>query len=89
MPTIKRQGGFEVIINTRDEHLPPHVHVIKAEGVVVINLGNARTPPYLDDEEDGAIEMSKKDVRKALEIVTEHQRDFLNRWWEIWRQIHG
>jgi hypothetical protein len=85
MPTIKKQDGFEVVINTRDEHLPPHVHVWNADGEVIINLGNSRTAPS-QHEVNG---MAKKDVKKALEIVTDNQRVFLKEWWRIWRQIHG
>jgi histidinol phosphatase-like PHP family hydrolase len=35
MPTILRQDGFAICINT-DDHEPPHVHVFKA-GVEVKN----------------------------------------------------
>lgn len=85
MPTIKRIDGFEVIINTRDEHLPPHVHVWKAGAEVIINIGNRDTAPSIEEVN----EMSRKDAYRALEIVKDNQRVFLRRWWQIWRTIHG
>lgn len=80
MPTIYRKDGFEILIYTND-HTPSHVHVFKAEGEVVINLGNENTPPQIRDN----IYMNKKDERKALLIVAENQELFLAHW----RRIHG
>jgi hypothetical protein len=37
MPTILREGGFAVMIFTRD-HPPAHVHVLKAGGAVKVSL---------------------------------------------------
>lgn len=85
MPTVITQDGFEVVIYTRDEHLPPHVHVWKAEGEVVINLGDINTGPEIH-EVNG---MPIRDARKALNIVEDNQNHLLARWNEIWRQIHG
>ncbi len=44
MPTILRQQGFRVIIYLND-HLPSHVHVLKGNGEVRIDLGNEGAAP--------------------------------------------
>jgi hypothetical protein len=80
MPTILRQDGFEFMIYTND-HPPMHVHVFKAEGEAVINLGDEATPPSLRE----TIGMSRKQERRALEIVGEHQNYLLGEW----RRLHG
>lgn len=81
MPTVLRESGFRVVIYTRDEHPPAHVHVWKAGGEVVIHLGDAEESPSLR-EVNG---MSKRDARKALDLVTEYQDFLLTRW----EEIHG
>jgi len=80
MPTIFRQDGFEVTLYTND-HRPAHVHVFKAEGELIICLGNTQTPPRVRSN----IGMSRRDERKALVIIGEHQEEFL----AAWRRIHG
>lgn len=80
MATIFRQDGFEVMVYTND-HRPAHVHVFKAEGEIVIYLGDTQTPPSVRSN----IGMSHRDERKALIITGEHQEEFL----EAWRRIHG
>ena len=42
MPLEIEQEGFKVMIYTRDEHEPPHVHVWKGGGEAVINLGGIK-----------------------------------------------
>jgi hypothetical protein len=64
-----------------NDHLPPHVHVFKGGGQVRISLGGETERPELIQIEG----MSNKDVAKALEIVTEHQLELL----EKWKEIHG
>ena len=51
-----------------DDHLPMHVHVFKAEGEVIINLGDATTPPWVRRN----INMKVRTERRALEIVGEN-----------------
>ncbi len=85
MPTEIVQDGFTVIIYTRDEHEPPHVHVFKAEGEAIINLGDEDTLSEIDKVYD----MSLKDARKALGIVEDNLEHLQTRWNEIWRQRHG
>ncbi len=77
MPS-KRIDGFDVIVHYRDEHPWPHAHVIRAEHEVVINLGDERTLPSLNASIPSS--MSKPDIRKALDHVTDLQEWCLSKW---------
>jgi hypothetical protein len=80
MPTVLRQDGFEVMIFTHD-HPPAHVHVFKAGGEAIINLGDEKTRPWTRENN----RMSQKDEKRALAIVSAHQNMLLREW----RNIHG
>ncbi len=79
MPTIIRKDGFQVVIWTND-HEPMHVHVFKAEGELVVNLGDSESPVSVRDN----YEMSGKNERKALNIVSENQTFLRSKWVEIY-----
>ena len=86
MPTVLHDvEGFDVIIHTRDEHNPPHVHVRKGEHEATINLGEGTNDPSLDEVSG----MSKADARKALEMVTDKKDMLRTRWNQIWKALHG
>jgi len=80
MPTVLSQDGFDVMIYTRD-HPPAHVHVWKAGGEAVINLGSDAAAPSIREIN----RMPKKNVRKAVRIIEENQTFLLVKW----REIHG
>jgi hypothetical protein len=86
MPTEIEENGFQVMIYTRNEHEPPHVHVWKGSGEAIINLGGEKGgyPELYDVNEP----MSKKDAYRALEIVTRNNGFLIKRWREIWRTVH-
>lgn len=46
MPKVRELEGFRFIIYP-DEHMPSHIHVIKAGEEVAIELGNENEPPDL------------------------------------------
>jgi hypothetical protein len=46
MPTVKRIGGFRVVVYPND-HRPAHVHVIGADREAVFDLGCPNGPPEL------------------------------------------
>lgn len=77
MPTILRKGGFKVIIYYND-HLPYHVHVVKAGGEAKITLGGENECP----EWLSVSGMNDKDAIKALEIVQVHKLELLEKWYE-------
>jgi len=76
MPTIIRQDGFEVMIFTND-HRPAHVHVFRAEEEVVLTL----VPVGIRED----LRMSKRNVRKAIAIVSNNLGLLLR----AWREIHS
>lgn len=80
MPTVLRQDGFDVMIFTHD-HSPAHVHVFKAEGEVIIVLGDEKT--RLQTRENNR--MSLKDEKRAIAIVADNQSMLL----QEWKKIHG
>ncbi|TCL03683.1 uncharacterized protein DUF4160 [Sodalis ligni] len=78
MPTIFRFKGWRVMIYTMD-HLPPHVHVIGANGQVVFVL--------LKDN----IELREMIGVKPKELA-EIEKELLNQLPQLqsaWEQIHG
>ena len=77
MPTLIREGGFEVRIYTLD-HPPPHVHVAKAGAVMKIDLDSCLVVSVV-----GVI--SDRAVRRAEDLVATHAQ-FLR---TEWRRIHG
>lgn len=79
MVTIHREQGLQVIIFT-DDHEPAHVHVF-GDGQAKINLVGPDGAPTLVSA-DG---MKQGDVRRAMKIVRNQQKQFLARW----REIHG
>lgn len=80
MVTVLKKDGFSIRIYTND-HLPSHVHVLKAGGEAKINLGSASERPTLVE----VWNMSDKDAVKALKLVSNYQAELL----EKWREIHG
>ncbi|XUY27525.1 DUF4160 domain-containing protein [Agrobacterium sp. rho-8.1] len=75
MVTVLRQHGMRFVIYTAD-HEPPDVHVY-GEGESRIDIVNLAVITQ------GA--MSDRDVRRAVAVIEENQRLFL----DIWRQYHG
>lgn len=77
MPTVLREGGFSVKINT-DDHRPMHVHVWHQGNVLVVEFET----DLVSRENYG---FNRREERRALEIVGQN-RDLLVR---EWRNIHG
>jgi hypothetical protein len=71
MPTLLILDGFRFHFFSND-HEPPHVHVEKGDSEAKFNLN----PIELVTN----IRMKSKDLRRAEEIVTQHQAEFLERW---------
>lgn len=82
MVTVHREGPFRVAVYPPPkEHGPPHVHVIRDENEVLINLGDENTAPSLRENRG----LGAPDVRRALGIVMEQQEALLAEW----RWLHG
>ena len=75
MPTIHVEDGLSFRVFTND-HEPPHVHVVKDNAVVLINLGDSNTRPTIRE----IFGMKRVDVKKALRITAENQDTFLEEW---------
>lgn len=77
MPGIEVEG-FRIVINTRDERgHRPHVHVIKAREKCKIVL-DASLEPY-------DIRMSRRNVKRARELVGEHFSKLVR----LWEKFNG
>jgi hypothetical protein len=79
MVTIHRAHGLRVIIFT-DDHEPAHVHVF-GDGQAKINLIGPDGDPTVVWAEG----MKVNDLRRAMKLVRDQQKQFLGRW----REIHG
>jgi hypothetical protein len=77
MPTVIREGGFEVRM-FYDDHPPPHAHVVKAGSEVRVNL-------ITFDVIDIKGNISRNDVRKARRLVW-RRAEFLRK---EWARFHG
>jgi hypothetical protein len=79
MSTPVREGGFKVrVLAPPREHGPPHVHVVRHRGEVLIELD-----PLSIKEVRGRIKDA--DIVKAFRIVEAHVDVLLAEW----RRIHG
>jgi Domain of unknown function (DUF4160) len=79
VPTIIKQDGFRIVIYPND-HTPAHVHVLKGDGEVRIELGNEKISPSLMSVRG---KISDREVMRALSLVTEYQIELLAKWDEI------
>lgn len=82
MPTILRRDGFRFVIWFND-HPPPHVHVKRAGGELIIDLGLGGSLPTVSSNRG----MSYREENAALLIVALNNRMFLERWEEIHGEI--
>lgn len=76
-PTIFTSKSLQFRINTRNEHNPPHVHVVRAdaEAVIVIKTGEVLFS-------DG---FSPKALKEIREQVEHHREELLEAWNDYWR----
>jgi len=70
---------MRVLIFT-DDHVPAHVHVF-GSGEAKIDLQGPNDAPVLVS----VVGMTRTEVRKAMQIVTENRESLIARW----RSIHG
>jgi Domain of unknown function (DUF4160) len=77
VPTLIREGGFEVRIYTLD-HPPAHVHVAKAGAVVKIDLRTCQVISIVG-------RISDREVARAEALVARHVSTLR----EAWARIHG
>ncbi len=80
MAEIWRQDGFVFHIYS-DDHVPSHVHVLKAGDEALIYIGDKDTKPSVRENRG----LKNKDVHRALKIAAEKQEVLLTGW----EHIHG
>jgi hypothetical protein len=82
MPTVLDVNGFQVrVLLPPREHGPPHVHVSKGGGEVVITLPDGATPLAIRTIHG----MKTADVVAAFRLVETHLEPLR----AAWRQYHG
>lgn len=76
MARIYDDGAFQVQIWPND-HIPEHVHVYRAEALIIIVLATL--------EVRAAYDARPPDIRRAVGIVEQNRARFLAEW----RRMHG
>lgn len=79
MVTVHRAFGLSFVIFL-DDHAPAHVHVFGDGEAKIELLGQGGTPRLV-----WAKGMTRADIRRAMQIATQHRDMLLQRW----RDIHG
>ena len=78
VPTVLRVDGFRfLILLPPREHGPAHVHVVRDDGTMVVELLALQVRDVRG--------MTDADVRKAVRIVEEYEGTLIAEW----RRIHG
>lgn len=77
MPTLYNISGLRFFFYS-EEHLPIHVHVENGDGRAKINVY-----PQIELVENKGIK--PLDIKKALQIISVHQEDIV----EKWNEFHG
>ncbi|SFR49065.1 DUF4160 domain-containing protein [Thiomicrospira sp. ALE5] len=72
MPTLLNFDGFKFFFYAND-HLPAHVHVLKGGSWAKIELENLEVV---------SSSFKPAELKKVLEIVNQHQQEFLEKWYE-------
>lgn len=77
MVTVLREGPLRVAIYPPPkEHGPPHVHVVRDDDEVLIDLGDEDTGLSIREVRG----MHRRDVRRALEVVARNRVMLLAQW---------
>jgi hypothetical protein len=74
MPTVLRERGYQFIIFTND-HLPPHIHVRRAEGGAKVNLVQIEVVEHYN--------LNRRQLNEIIELVNQHRDFLLKKWNEI------
>ncbi|MFA6598858.1 MAG: DUF4160 domain-containing protein [Ignavibacteriaceae bacterium] len=75
MPTILIKDGFKFFFYA-NEHLPKHIHVVKAENFAKIDLNRLRITEN---------HFNNRELKKVLEITRENKEYFLRKWNEYFK----
>jgi Domain of unknown function (DUF4160) len=81
MPRVIDVEGYQVMVYTRDEHPPAHVHVEK-NGCKIKVLLHDDAAEYHSYK---GVQPNEREIRRATAIVAEHLTDC----WTAWRTYHA
>ncbi|MGE4509783.1 MAG: DUF4160 domain-containing protein [Sulfurimonadaceae bacterium] len=70
MPTLLNHQGFKFFFYA-NEHEPKHVHVMRGEGFAKIELHSMKVVQNC---------LKPNELKKALTLTKEHQKEFERRW---------
>lgn len=68
-PLCIEKPGSTLHLSAPREHDPPHVHVVRAGGEVIITLGDEASAPAIREVHH----MTDRDVLRAYRIVERHR----------------
>jgi len=74
--TIFEKDGYQVRVYTRNEHPPPHVHVVRAGTTIAICISLSGAE-YRDSS---GRQPTDREIQRALSIVKERLQDCLFAW---------
>ncbi|MBN2825970.1 MAG: DUF4160 domain-containing protein [Campylobacterales bacterium] len=73
MPTLLNQNGFKFFFYA-NEHEPKHIHVMRSDSFAKVELQSLKVVQNY---------LKPKDLKLALEIIKQHQKEF-ERSWDEW-----
>ena len=78
MPTVLRVEGFNFFFFAADRNEPPHIHVERGDGAAKFWLNPIKI--------DYSRRFKKQEIKRATEIIEEHQNFLMDRWNEYFEE---
>lgn len=76
MSKVIKVDGITIVVRTRDEHPPPHVHVLDADNECQVEIGSGGVKLYRENSSYA----SSKFKKKALKLVAENLSACRQKW---------
>ena len=76
MSKVIKVEGITILVRTRDEHPPPHVHVLDADNECQVEIGPDGVKLYREENSFS----SRKFQKKALKLVAENLEACRQKW---------
>ena len=76
MSKVIKVEGITILVRTRDEHPPPHVHVLDADNECQVEIGPEGVKLYREENSFS----SSKFQKKALKLVAENLEACRQKW---------
>ena len=84
MPKIWTDGNISIIMYTRNEHQPAHVHVVSSDYEVKIDI-KSDSQAILLPSKNSRVKTNSQFTKKARQLVKEHLADCR----AVWRAKNG